>query len=66
MTKSDRNPCPGAHILVVAGQTINQINKEDIQSISKSVYLMVVIPKSLQMMNAAMKLKDVCSLEEKL
>ena len=66
MAKSDRNPCPGAHILVVAGQTISQINKQDIQSISKSVYPMVVIPKSLQMATAAMKLKDTCSLEEKL
>ena len=66
MVKSDRNPCPGAHILVVAGQTISQINKQDIQSISKSVYPMVVIPKSLQMATAAMKLKDTSSLEEKL
>jgi len=42
---------------VVAGQTINQINRQDIQSISKSDYPMVVIPKSLQMVTAAMKLR---------
>lgn len=43
-TKSDRNLCPGgARNLVVQGQTINQIHKQNMQSISLSICGMVMI-----------------------
>ena len=40
-----------------------QINGETVETVSDFIFLS---PKSLQMVTAAMKLKDACSLEEKL
>jgi len=40
-----------------------QIDRETMKTMTDFIFL---APKSLQMVNAAMKLKDACSLEEKL
>ena len=40
-----------------------QIDEETMETVTDFIFL---TPKSLQMMTAAMKLKDICSLEEKL
>ena len=40
-----------------------QIDGETVETVADLIFL---VPKSLQMVTAAMKLKDVCSLEEKL
>ena len=40
-----------------------QIDEETVETVTDFIFL---TPKSLQMMTAAMKLKDICSLEEKL
>ena len=40
-----------------------QINGETVETVRDFIFL---VPKSLQMVTAAMKLKDACSLEEKL
>ena len=42
-----------------------QIDGETVETVTDFIYLFFT-PKSLQMMTAAMKLKDTCSLEEKL
>ena len=43
--------------------TSRQINGETVETVSDFIFW---APKSLQMVTAAIKLKDVCSLEEKL
>ena len=43
--------------------TLWQINEQTVETVTDFIYL---APKLLQMVTAAMKLKDVCSLEEKL
>ena len=45
-----------------------KIDGETVETVADFIYLFIYfwIPKSLQMMLAAMKLKDACSLEEKL
>ena len=40
-----------------------QIDGETMETVTDFIFL---VPKSLQIVNAAMKLKDICSLEEKL
>ena len=45
--------------------TSQQIDGETVETVTDFIYLFFT-PKSLQMMTAAMKLKDTCSLEEKL
>ena len=50
---------------IMASGPINswQIDRETMKTMTDFIFL---APKSLQMVNAAMKLKDACSLEEKL
>ena len=43
-----------------------EIDGETMESVTDFIYLFIFAPKSLQMVTAAMKLKDACSLEEKL
>ena len=43
--------------------TLWQINQEIMETVTDFIFL---VPKSLHMVTAAMKLKDACSLEEKL
>ena len=43
-----------------------QIEGETMETVTDFIYLFILAPKSLQMVTAAMKLKDACSLEEKL
>ena len=42
-----------------------EIDGETVETVSGFIYLFIFAPKSLQMVIAAMKLKDVCSLEGK-
>ena len=44
--------------------TSRQIDGETVETVAD--FILCVAPKSLQMVTAAMKLKDTCSLEEKL
>ena len=50
---------------IMASGPINswQIDRDTMKTMTDFIFL---APKSLQMVNAAMKLKDACSLEEKL
>ena len=50
-------------IMASTAITSGQINGETVETVSDFIFLS---PKSLQMVTAAMKLKDACSLEEKL
>ena len=43
-----------------------QIEGETMETVTDFIYLFILAPKSLQMVTAAMKLKDACFLEEKL
>ena len=43
-----------------------EIDGETVETVSGFIYLFIFAPKSLQMVIAAMKLKDAYSLEEKL
>ena len=43
-----------------------QIDGETMETVTEFIYLFILPAKSLQMVTAAMKLKDTCSLEEKL
>ena len=43
-----------------------QIEGETMETVTGFIYLFILAPKSLQMVTAAMKLKDACSLEGKL
>ena len=43
-----------------------QIEGETMETVTDFIYLFILAPKSLQMVTAAMKLKDACSLEGKL
>ena len=43
-----------------------EIDGETVETVADFIYLFILAPKSLQMVIAAMKLKDTCSLEEKL
>ena len=43
-----------------------QIDGERVETMADFIYLFILAPKSLQMVTTAMKLKDACSLEEKL
>ena len=43
-----------------------EIDGETMESVTDFIYLFIFAPKSLQMVTAAMKLKDACFLEEKL
>ena len=43
-----------------------QVDGKTVESVVDFIYLFILAPKSLQMVTAAMKLKDACSLEEKL
>ena len=43
-----------------------QVDGKTVESVIDFIYLFFLAPKSLQMVTAAMKLKDACSLEEKL
>ena len=43
-----------------------QIDGETVETVTDFIYLFILAPKSLQMVTAAMKLKDACSLEGKL
>ena len=43
-----------------------EIDGETVETVSDFIYLFFLAPKSLQMVTAAIKLKDTCSLEEKL
>ena len=43
-----------------------QIDGEIVETVTGFIYLFIWSPKSLQMVIAAMKLKETCSLEEKL
>ena len=42
-----------------------EIDRETVETMTEYIYIFLA-PKSLQMVTAAMKLKDACSLEEKL
>ena len=50
-------------IMVSSPITSWQIDEETVETVANFIFW---TPKSLQMVNAAMKLKDACSLEEKL
>ena len=43
-----------------------QIDEKTTETVTDSMYLFYLTPKSLQLVTAAMKLKDTCSLEENL
>ena len=43
-----------------------QIDGETVETVADFIYLFILAPKSLQMVIAAMKFKETCSLEEKL
>ena len=43
-----------------------QIGGETVETVTDFIVCQMIAPKSLQMVTAAMKLKDTCSLEEKL
>ena len=43
-----------------------QIDEEKVETVTDFFFFLTWVPKSLQMVIAAMKLKDACSLEEKL
>ena len=43
-----------------------EIDGETVETVADFIYLFILAPKSLQMVTTAMKLKDACSLEEKL
>ena len=46
--------------------TSRQMDGETMETVTDFFLLLVVVPKSLKMASAAVKLKDTCSLEEKL
>ena len=43
-----------------------QVDGETMETVTDLLLLLLLVPKSLKMASAAMKLKDACSLEEKL
>ena len=44
-----------------------KINEEKVETVTDFIYLFIILaPKSMHMVSAAMKLKHTCSLEEKL
>ena len=56
-----------SHPYMTTGKTIALIRWTFVDKVNnKIVNLIVILPKSLQMVTGAMKLKDTCSLEEKL
>ena len=53
--------------IMASGPIISwKIDGETMETVRDFIYLFIFASKSLQMMTAAMKLKDACSLEEKL
>ena len=53
-------------IMAFSSITSWQIDGETMETVTDFIVCQMIAPKSLQMVTAAMKLKDTCSLEEKL
>ena len=53
-------------IMISSHITSWEIDRETLETVAEFIYLFILAPKSLQMVTAAMKLKDTYSLKEKL